>query len=168
MLIRKRASLPTGYNLIFQQGFQQGPKMDTIKNVPRRFEWCSGNFSKAPIDLGGHTMSEVSTMFLQCEPNGFPSNNEKNLTQSALQKIAPGECDQLCEQQGWQCWLCQWTPHHTSEKLRLVNIKRQTFDEYFTFAICVLFYDEHLTFAIDVFIFSLSVPSNPSLWGSWW
>ena len=42
-------------------------------------------------------------MFLQCEPNGFPSNNEKNLTQSALQKIAPGECDQLCEQQGWQC-----------------------------------------------------------------
>ena len=26
-----------------------------------RFEWCSGNFSKAPIDLGGHTMSEVVT-----------------------------------------------------------------------------------------------------------
>jgi len=27
-----------------------------------RFEWCSGNFSKAPIDLGGHTMSEVNVI----------------------------------------------------------------------------------------------------------
>ena len=35
--------------------------MDIINNVLGRFEWCSGNFSKAPIDLGGHTMSEVST-----------------------------------------------------------------------------------------------------------
>ena len=35
--------------------------MGIINNVIGRFEWCSGNFSKAPIDLGGHTMSEVST-----------------------------------------------------------------------------------------------------------
>ena len=119
----------------------------TVKSLKSKDDWVTDSVTRSPIEL---------------------SWTAKNLTQSALQKIAPGECDQLCEQQGWQCWLCQWTPHHTSEKLRLVNIKRQTFDEYFTFAICVLFYDEHLTFAIDVFIFSLSVPSNPSLWGSWW
>ena len=131
MLIRKRASLPTGYNLIFQQGFQQGPKMDTIKMF---FEGLSGALAtspRPPSTLVATRCPRFQQCFYNVNRMVFPLIMKKNLTQSALQKIAPGECDQLCEQQGWQCWLCQWTPHHTSEKLRLVNIKRQTFDEYF-------------------------------------
>ena len=62
----------TSFELMFQScNVQNESKIEIFEDCFFRFEWCSGNFSKAPIDLGGHTMSEVG---IQLKSNSILHN----------------------------------------------------------------------------------------------
>ena len=62
----------TSFELMFQSyDVQNESKIEIFEDCFFRFEWCSGNFSKAPIDLGGHTMSEVG---IQLKSNSILHN----------------------------------------------------------------------------------------------
>ena len=79
MRTRRKANLETGsstiqvLSLCFNLAMSKmSPKLRFFEDCFFRFEWCSGNFSKAPIDLGGHTMSEVG---IQLKSNSILHNH---------------------------------------------------------------------------------------------